>query len=169
VRADHLEQAIKEETARVLANPELIITEAERLSKDGGHQERTEALDRQLRSLNDQRQRLLKLYQLGEIDDDYLRSESQALRSQIGEVEKQIGQIAAPFRLPAVGDLQKASSAVRQWVYDAQGDDLQLVLDALQVQVRVEKGRGELSGVIPEYAPENSHADVRSMVINFVL
>ncbi|MDP6073340.1 MAG: zinc ribbon domain-containing protein, partial [SAR202 cluster bacterium] len=84
VRADHLEQAIKEETARVLANPELIITEAERLSKDGGHRERTEALDRQLRSLNDQRQRLLKLYQLGEIDDDYLRSESQALRSQIG-------------------------------------------------------------------------------------
>ena len=36
VRAGELEGAVKEEAARVLANPELIITEAERLSKGGG-------------------------------------------------------------------------------------------------------------------------------------
>jgi hypothetical protein len=120
-----------------------------------------------LRSLDDQRQRLLKLYQLGEIDDDYLQSESQKLRAQISSIEGELINITEPIQLPKAEDLRKASAAVRQWVDTAQGDDMQLLLDAMQIQVKAERGRGELLGIIPEYARRNSHPDVRSMVINF--
>ena len=55
---------------------------------------------------------------------------------------------------------------IQDWVLSAKGEDLTLLLDALQVQVHVENGRGELKGIIPEYAPKNGHVDVCSMVIN---
>ena len=47
---------------------------------------------------------------------------------------------------------------------NAEGDDFTLLLDALQVEVHAEKGRGVLKGMIPEYAPREGHANVRTMV-----
>ena len=46
----------------------------------------------------------------------------------------------------------------------ADGDDFSLLLDALQIEVHAEKGRGEQKGLIPDYAPRKSHADVCSVV-----
>ena len=47
----------------------------------------------------------------------------------------------------------------------ADGDDFFLLLDALQIQVHVEKGHGELEGIIPDYAPRNSHAGVWRQIL----
>ena len=41
---------------------------------------------------------------------------------------------------------------------------LELLLQALQIEVRAEKGRGELIGVIPEYASPCNHSHVRPVV-----
>ncbi|MDP6496203.1 MAG: hypothetical protein QGI09_12595, partial [Dehalococcoidia bacterium] len=67
--------------------------------------------------------------------------------------------------LPSATELRRAAERVGEWVRDAEGDDFELLLQALQIEVRAEKGRGELSGVIPEYASPCNHPDVRSMVI----
>jgi hypothetical protein len=63
-------------------------------------------------------------------------------------------------------DLERACLGIREWVENAEGDDFNLLMNALQVGIKAEKGKGELSGVIPDYASPCYHADVRSMVIN---
>ena len=67
--------------------------------------------------------------------------------------------------LPSATELRRAAEQVGEWVRDAEGDDFELMLQALQIEVRAEKGRGELSGVIPEYASPCNHPNVRPMVI----
>ena len=110
---------------------------------------------------------MLRLYQLGEIDEVYLQAESQVIQSARQRVEEQLSKIPVPTALPSATELRRAAERVGEWVKDAEGDDFDLLLQALQIEVRAEKGRGELSGVIPEYASPCNHPDVRSMVINF--
>ncbi len=114
-------------------------------------------------SLDGQRQRLIKLYQLGEIDDQYLEAESRSLRAQMGDIE---GRMKVDVSIPdlSIGDLEQACDRIREWVQAAEGDEFALLTDALQIKVRAEKGRGELTGIIPEYAPDCSHPDVCAMV-----
>ena len=61
-------------------------------------------------------------------------------------------------------DLQQACDRIGHWVRQAEGDDFQVIAEALQIQVREEMDRGELTGVIPKYAPNNGNADVCSAV-----
>ena len=67
--------------------------------------------------------------------------------------------------MPSAAQLRGATEQVAAWVRDAEGDEFELLLQALQIEVRVENGRGELVGVIPEYASLCGHAYVCSMVI----
>ena len=165
MRADSLERAVKDEAAKVLANPELILAEANRLNSNGGHQAASEKLNKEVDGLENQRLRLLRLYQLGEIDEVYLQAESQVIQGARQRVEDQLSKIPVPTALPSATELRRAAERVGEWVRDAEGDDFELMLQALQIEVRAEKGRGELSGVIPEYASPCNHPDVRSMVI----
>ena len=80
VRADGLEQAIRTEVARVLANPELVLAEAERVRKQGVNHIDVAALESKLTDFENRRGRLLKLYEMGEIDDDYFLRESTTIR-----------------------------------------------------------------------------------------
>ena len=57
--------------------------------------------------------------------------------------------------------------AAGEWVRDAERDDCELLLQALQIEIRAEKGRGELSGIIPEYASPCNHPDVYMVVTDF--
>ena len=54
--------------------------------------------------------------------------------------------------------------AIREWVNSAEGDDMNLLLDALQIRVDASRDGSELRGVIPSSAPTDVHAHVRSMV-----
>ena len=164
VRADELEQAVKDEAAAVLADPERIITELELLNSNASQCAVAEDLSRRLRGLDDQRQRLLKLYQLGEIDDEYLTRESNGLRQRRESIEAEIKPVPQTIPIPSADELCEASARVREWIEGAQGDDLSLLLNALQIRIKAEKGRGELTGVIPDYAPVCSHADVCPVV-----
>ena len=167
VRADGLEQAIRTEAARVLADPELVLAEAERVRNQGVNHIDVAALESQLTSLENRRGRLLKLYEMGEIDDDYFLRKSTTIRGEKAKVEEQMHWVSPMDSLPNVTDLRQACQRIEDWVLKADGDDFSLLLDALQIEVHAEKGRGELKGLIPEYAPKKSDAHVRSMVINF--
>ena len=155
--------------AKELANPELILAEAERLSSNGGHQTESEKLNKEVSALENQRLRLLRLYQLGEVDEVYLQVESQVIQSARQRAEEQLSKIPGPTALPSATELRRAAERVGEWVRDAEGDDFELLPQALQIEVRAEKGRGELSGVVPEYASPCYHPDVRSVVITWPL
>ena len=166
LRADSLEKAVRTEAARVLANPTMVLAEAERLRNQGIDHEALAVQDSALKNLDNRRGRLLKLYEMGEIDDEYFLQESNSLRVEKAKVEELRGCKIPVDLLPQIDDLEQACQRIQDWVLSAEGEDLALLLDALQVQVHVENGRGELKGIIPEYAPKNGHADVCSMVIN---
>ena len=72
VRGDALERVIKKEAALVLANPELVLAEAERFCNQQVDDSKLAAMEAQLTTLEGRRGRLLKLYEMGEIDDEYL-------------------------------------------------------------------------------------------------
>jgi hypothetical protein len=165
VRADGLEATVKAEAAKILANPEVILAEAELFGASSGNNESPEALNRQIERLEKQRQRLIKLYQLDEIDDTYFEGELQIVKNKMKDVTERLDRTPTTFDVPTGEQLIDAVARVRNWIEQAEGDDLTLLLEALQVQVRAEKGRGELSGTIPEYSQLNSDPDVRSMVI----
>ncbi|MCL0044064.1 hypothetical protein M1N24_00840 [Dehalococcoidia bacterium] len=69
-----------------------------------------------------------------------------------------------PTALPSRIEPREAAERVRKWVWNAEGDDFKLLLQALQIEVRAGKGRGELVGVIPEYESLCNLASVCSMI-----
>ena len=169
VRADGLEQSVREEAARVLANPGLVLAEVERIQNQGVNHVDMAALDSQLASLENRRGRLLKLYEMGEIDDEYFLRESNALRVGKSKLAEQMHCASPIDSLPKITDLRQACQRIEEWVLQADGDDFSLLLDALQIEVHAERGRGAINGLIPEYAPRNSDADVCSAVMFFTI
>ena len=51
--------------------------------------------------------------------------------------------------------------AIRAWVNSAEGEDINLLLEAPQIRVDASRDGSELRGVIPSSAPTDVHADVR--------
>ena len=80
------------------------------------------------------------------------------------QFKDELSDVATPVRLPTSKELGEASARIREWVQGASCDDFGLLLEALQITVNAEKGRGELTGVIPEYARAHNDSDVRSVV-----
>ena len=166
VRDGDLEAALREEMSRVLANPEIILAEHQRLvESDGADQSRLDS-NHELEQIDNRRQRLVKLYELGAIDEDYLRQKLDGLKRRKEMLEGQAVVSSETILVPSIVDLERACLGIREWVENAEGDDFNLLMNALQVGIKAEKGKGELSGVIPDYASPCYHADVRSMVIN---
>ena len=166
VRADSLEQSVREEAARLLSNPNMVLAESERLRNEGVNHETLAAQQKQLSSLDARRGRLLKLYEMGEIDDAYFLNESKSIQAEKTKLEECTTLASAIDTLPNIVDLEQACQRVYDWVVSSEGDQFELILKALQIQVRVEDGRGELKGVIPEYTPNKRHADVCAVVIS---
>jgi hypothetical protein len=79
-------------------------------------------------------------------------------------MDERLSQSCIPTSLPVLIDLESACRGVRDWIEQAEGENFSLLLDALQIGIRAEKGRGELSGIIPDYASTCDNADVRSVV-----
>jgi site-specific DNA recombinase len=167
IRAKDLESSIKEQCARVLSDPSLVLREVDHaslMSHDRAERSRT-----QIQKLETQRKRLSRLYQLGEIDDQYFESELQVLKNRIQNAEGRLTEVPSNMLLPSKKDLELSASKVRDWIQNAEGDDLKLMVDALQLEISMDNKQGKISGVIPDYTGVNSDANVCSMVTEFSL
>ena len=133
---------------------------------------------RVLDGLERQRARLLKLYQLGEIDDAYLERELESLRARKSAADQASARSTAPAPLPATERLeamcQQVAEAVRGCLASGRAE---LVLQALDVLVTTERTETGISalvrGSIPEdcsqdYSPlhEHRHDDVHVAVVS---
>ena len=91
---------------------------------------------RRLRELEAQRGRLLRLFQLGEIDEPHLRRETVLIRAEQERLAEQATRVMSTVpALPDAKGLRAMCDAIREWVDSAEGDDLNLLLDALQIRV----------------------------------
>ena len=169
VRAGEIEEAVRREAARALSNPDVLLAEMRRVVKSQDGVTTAESDHAQIQAIDDQQQRLVRLYQWGEIDEVCFKSESQAVKARRGDLLERLERPtngAGTAALPEPGELSAACSRVEQWVLGAEGDDLQLLMDALQITVEASTGKGKLNGIIPEYAPVCSDSDVCTMVTN---
>ena len=158
VRAGELEDAVARELTTVLSAPEVVLAEIEHASSSGGRDEEAAAARRTLASLDKQRERVLRLYQLGEIDDAYLQKELEALRARRAPAESALarlnGAAAAPLLPESPEDFAATCAALRERV-EAEVDEGRLkdIAVAMQLAVTVQRtdegASGALAGVIP--------------------
>ncbi len=62
---------------------------------------------------------MLRLYQMGEIDDDYLQTESLTLRGKMTELQDLLAKAPPLMPVPDESQLREVATAVGQWVRDA--------------------------------------------------
>ena len=158
VRADDLEGAVVRELTSVLASPEVVLAELERASaRDGADRDLVSAREL-LASLDKQRQRLLRLFQLGEVDEAYLQKELAAIRARRSPAEATTARLngsALSPRIPANPEEFAATcEALRERVEEeVEAGRLKGIAEAMQLSVTIERtddgASGVLEGVIP--------------------
>ena len=145
VRANALEGAVKTAVAGVLANPEVVLAELERFRRANEEAPRTR--DAELEQLEAQRKDVLGRYQLGQIDDGYLEEELARTRRETERIRSHPVRPAAN----ADGDYDIAAvcEGVRAWLEGAAGDNVALIAEALELEVRASPDEAELLGKLP--------------------
>jgi len=165
VRADRLEQSVLSAVAERLSKPDLVLQEIAR-GMDW-HEVPVEGERRRLTVLVGQRDRVLRLYQLGEVDETYLERELGAIKNQQAAIERRL--LAAPpqLQMPTADELEETCAAIGLWVAGA-GDDMSLLANALRLEVKATTEACSVLGRVPASAASCSDADVRAVVRNIL-
>jgi len=165
VRADKLEDHLLKGIRDIFSQPNVILGGLRLLNEEGKSSSDEDSIRQRLESVERQRTRLLRLYQLGEIDDAYLERETASLRAERDRLASLLpNEPAECFELPDEDHLADLCVNVTNWMAQRGPDELPLISQALQLSVRASKDCSEVRGVIPEYAPDCKHANVRDLV-----
>ena len=168
VRADALEQTLLTEIARVLSRPDVVREELNRVGGEGATVEEETSIKARLESLDRQHKRLLKLYQMGEIDDPYLERESDGLRRQRDELVLKLQNLERPAAsFLELADLEHICESVRDWVLSRGSSELELIGRALSISISADREGCHMRGTLPEYSADCNHADVRPVVMEY--
>jgi site-specific DNA recombinase len=164
VRGELVEEAILEEAAAILASPELILGQLQRGAAQVAPTD-VASVERRLAALDKQRERLVRLFQLGEVDEDYFTRESARVRAEQERLRASAAPVEIPARVLDAARLDELCAAVRTWLLGRADDDLELVAEALQLRITAHTDAAEVTGEIPEeYAPAWRDAHVRPVV-----
>ena len=158
VRAGALEDAVVQEVTTVLASPDVVLAELEHGSaRDDSDRDLVTAREL-LTSLEKQRQRLLRLFQLGEVDEAYLQKEMAAIQARRSAAEATVARLNGASLAAQIPrnreDFAATCEALRERVVtDVEAGHLNRVAEAMQLAVEVqhtdEGAAGLLKGVIP--------------------
>ncbi len=158
VRAGDLERAVARELTTVLASPEVVLAELEHAFSDDAREDELAAAQQLLASLDSQRQRVLKLFQMGEVDEAYVQKELQAIRVRRSPAEATIARLngSGSTRHTPVNPDEFAAmcDALRgRVVEEIEAGRLKDVAQAMQISVTIARtddgASGALEGVIP--------------------
>ena len=167
VRAGELEEAVRQEAGRVLSDPGIVLAELNRIQDQDMSEVNAREMQAQIDMLEKERERLGHLYQWGEINEAYFKRESATLRTKNDALLERLRNAAQYHQVapaPSMEDITAICGRVEEWIRHAEGDEMVLLTDALQLRVEASSHAAELSGVIPLYAPSCSDPDVCAMV-----
>lgn len=155
VSALELENAVWQRVKRALQNPELIFAEMRSRDTSADTESTLEDLKRQLKRLDDQQSRLVRLYRFGEIDDASIQKEGGALKRQREALEQDVKeselrvhqrQNQSQAEAGAIAYCQTISRGLDRFELA----DQRLALEALSVRVVLPIGQApEIRGLIP--------------------
>ena len=167
VRADKLEAGLLAEIADTLSQPSVILRELTRLNEQTQAHVDQDDIRKRIASVEQRRTRLLRLYEFGEIDDEYLKRESSALQAERQRLLSLLpSETTQQLDLPSESDLAALCSRVRSWVTRYGPQEIPMISRALQLSIMASNDRSEVSGIIPEYSQDCKHAYVRPVVSN---
>ena len=135
-----------------------VLAELEHASSSDARNDDLAAAQRLLVSLDNQRQRVLRLFQLGEVDEAYLQKELEVIRTRRSPAEATVARLtdsAAEPQIPADPEEFAATcEALRERVEEeVEAGRLNGIAEAMQLSVTIEKtddgASGVLEGVIP--------------------
>ena len=154
VPKEALESAVREGIEEVLANPELAIGMAERLRDGAEHAARLTELERELKGLDESQDRLVDLYTDGRIAKDALDRKQDELSRRRGALERERAQLRSemePSCDPALlrERMPEVLAFIREWVGKADGDDLVLLVQALDAHIDVSLEEADIRVEVP--------------------
>lgn len=158
VKAGALEDAVVREVTGVLSAPEVLLAELEHESAADRPDGDVVAARSLLTSLDKQRQRLLRLYQLGEVDDAYLQKELAAIQTRRYPAEATLAKVQDPAHTPPVAldadDFTATCAVLKEEVLaEVDAGRLDGVAKGMQLAVEIKRtdegASGLLKGVIP--------------------
>ena len=154
VRTEVLEPAVLGAIEDVLANAPLAVAMAERLNEGTDNVARLAELERELGRLGDSQARLVDLYTDGRIAKDALDRKQDELTRRRGALERERARLRSesePGPDPEVlrKQMPQVLASIREWVQQADGDDLQLLLQALNVQVDASVEEADIRVEVP--------------------
>ncbi|MEI6156710.1 MAG: recombinase zinc beta ribbon domain-containing protein, partial [bacterium] len=163
MRAAQLEEAVVREVVAVLSSPSVVLAELELASSSEATTRELTTARTHLASLERQRQRLVRLYQLEEIDDAYLQRETATIRAQRASSEAAIERLSGgqPIRLPESPKAFAATCAVvrSRVLADVEEGHLDRIASALQLSARVQHTAEGISGVLEGVIPHSLDED----------
>ncbi len=153
VACERLEAAVLAEVVAVLTDPDRVAAE---LRRQAEHVDPFEAgrVKEELADVARRQERLMKLYLDGQLSDDLLGPQAARLVAEKDRLETKLREVEAGERrssglLDEVARLPETAARIRKWVEMAEGDRLELLLRALDVQVVATTGAISINGKLP--------------------
>jgi hypothetical protein len=107
--------------------------------------------------LLEREKRLVRLFSLGEVDEDMVRQEATALRRRRSVVEVALGtrkqSLPAPLSNIDTKRLEQVCVGVAQWLDRANDEERLLALEALQIAVHATSTTATVTGTLPTGEP----------------
>ncbi len=154
VRKETLEDAVRSTLEDVLAQPELAISMAERLWEGTDHAARLAELARELSHLDDSQDRLIDLYTDGEVTKEAYQQKRERLTKRKASLEREQAQLRSecePGPDPEMlrERMPEVLGFIREWVTNAETEDLDLLLQALDVRIDVTPEEADVRVEVP--------------------
>ena len=123
-------------------------------SYQGADSAALEAVQSELKQVEEQQRRLTRLYVSGAMPEDVLPEESVQLSRRRGDLEAKWMSLEAKTASTVdldrlVEKLPEVATRLRQWVLDADDEDVDLILNALDLRVKASTKEVQIEGVVP--------------------
>jgi len=157
IRADRLEEAVWNKIRQILQDPEMIIAEIKR--QQGGSsviEEETARLEASVRRLEEQEHRLIRLFGIGEVTEEYVTREVRQVKKAREILERDLFQLREQRReiisLDGLSEQVLAfCSRIAKRIDELGFDEKRAALSALQIRIVVGRdGNARLKGAIPK-------------------
>ena len=154
-----LERTVLEQVIKILADPGRILAEAQRFSEQEVGESRAINVEKELEKIKAQQLRLADLYINGALPQNILEAKSEELNQHRLRLEEANKALSAPrpkgLDLDLLAStLPDAAARIKEWVLEASEDDMELILEALHIQVSASRGEVQIEGSIPVLVPE---------------
>ena len=155
IRSEHLEQAVKSAIADLLASPERILAEVRhQVEEDVDPTGEQETVTRELSDIEARQRRLVRLFTAGDLPEESLTEESKELAKRRETLQQRRIELTrqTPARVDVAQverELPAALEAIRHWIESVEGDDLDLLLRAVEAEITASVEQAEVRGTIP--------------------